>query len=1612
MVSFGTGHSMTLEKPLEGAYKASAPPKEECNLTQADILFVLDSSGSVSNPSFKTMMTFVSEIVEGFDIGNNKVRVGVIIFSSTTAQKIYLDSFYEKAVLKNAISKIQRISGGTNTGDALLKARTVSLQPNHGDRPNVPNIVIVITDGKSQDRAYTSKRAAELRRSGAVVFSIGIGRAVGITELKAIATGPDTNHVFRVNNFKALESIKKELATKTCEAKEYTYPPEIPTIPPTQSTTYTVPPTETTCNETLADIIFALDTSASVSMSDFKTMLKFVGQLIRTFDIGKDNVRVGVVTYSGNYVLQFHLNKYFNINDLLNAISRVKYLAGSTNTAAALRYIRTTSFLSQNGNREDVPNIVIVITDGKSNVPASTAIEAAKLKRLSTVFSIGIGKLVGAAELKAIATDEHHVFTVYNYAALTKIKHALAVKACEAGKEPDVIKCPAKADIVFVLDSSGSIGKKNFHKILKFVQTISKSFQVSPDEVQIGVDTFDAVTRTEFTMNKYKDSYSVLEAIGKISSHSGLTYMGKALKRLREHSMTTAAGARPNVTHIGILITDGKPNGPLDVMAEAKKVQDAGIRLFALGIGPGVNYKQLESIANKPSNRFVFKAENFDSLKSIAPLLSQESCKVAPEKEEIVCTLAADIVFVVDSSASVGQHNFETMLSFINSLVGKFEIGPQAMQVGMVRYNSRNFLEFNLNKYSNITELKNAINNVKYTPGNTATGSAISFMHYNMFARASGYRVGVPKIAVVITDGRSQQTWKTREESKAAQRDNIMMFAIGITSHINKAELASIASKPVEKHMISLKSFLALESIVNSLANKTCKVIPKDSKPLTCEDRIKRCHEFTTAVCTDYPRWSHDFCPEYCGLCFTSTECIDESDACPYIKEKNCVDNPAWSRENCAKTCGFCGDKGNKTDIGDRVYACSYKGRKYKTGESWTDGCAYECSCLDAQRGMFSCWNRCPVYYKLPPQCKLLNIGNNCCKEPVCNFQGKLDRATGHKKGKRFGVDVCIYDGKEYYQGQGWSIGCEAECVCKNANTGFWICTSKCPSYQYLPPSCHLVKKAGQCCEEVKCEFTIDFGKFKGHGKVVGKANHVTDPPCVDKRPCAELGANICHAKDLEFWVVEHCPRYCNKCPTPSVPHEGACMVDEKIYKVGQTWRQSCSLACECEDGQHGIARCIDKCATFTSLPANCQKVKIAGECCEQVACNDSTLVDSQKLNNTIGGVAASNQTTSSIQKGCMYRGRYYEPNKIWNDGCDWICKCTDGNEGTYECTHRCPTFKNLPPFCHMENFPGELCCQTPVCTANSSIILVPSNGKGIIGNGKVTDPIKGGGCVYGNQTYQEGENWIDECNYFCNCLDGQRGMYSCKERCEKVRYVPDGCRVVNDPNDDCCETLKCDVNSTKPSIQPTPAIIGSCYYKGKAYSQGETWDDECSWRCFCEDAQVGYYRCINRCLSFAGIPGHCDAKSDPKDPACCKIFDCKDQDKPHGLIGIKHGFGKALQPDNKYKDKCVYKQQFYEQGETWTDGCEEQCECLNAKEGRYRCRARCARYYSLPNKCTLLPPSGSECCETLNCTKPLVDCKDESEMCGNFGKDICTNEYKDFAIKFCRKTCGTCALK
>ena len=66
--------------------------------------------------------------------------------------------------------------------------------------------------------------------------------------------------------------------------------------------------------------------------------------------------------------VNFPLDRYANKHSLFAAIRSIPYILGSTNTADGLRVLRSQVFNQANGDRPDVPNAAIIITDGISNL--------------------------------------------------------------------------------------------------------------------------------------------------------------------------------------------------------------------------------------------------------------------------------------------------------------------------------------------------------------------------------------------------------------------------------------------------------------------------------------------------------------------------------------------------------------------------------------------------------------------------------------------------------------------------------------------------------------------------------------------------------------------------------------------------------------------------------------------------------------------------------------------------------------------------------------------------------------------------------------------------------------------------------------------------------------------------------------------------------------------------------------------------------------------------------------------------------------------------------------------------------------------------------------------
>ena len=62
-------------------------------VNKADVVFLLDSSGSIDAPYFQHIVNFVSQMVDSFDIDGGNIRVGVVSFSDDVQPAFNLNEY-------------------------------------------------------------------------------------------------------------------------------------------------------------------------------------------------------------------------------------------------------------------------------------------------------------------------------------------------------------------------------------------------------------------------------------------------------------------------------------------------------------------------------------------------------------------------------------------------------------------------------------------------------------------------------------------------------------------------------------------------------------------------------------------------------------------------------------------------------------------------------------------------------------------------------------------------------------------------------------------------------------------------------------------------------------------------------------------------------------------------------------------------------------------------------------------------------------------------------------------------------------------------------------------------------------------------------------------------------------------------------------------------------------------------------------------------------------------------------------------------------------------------------------------------------------------------------
>ena len=166
--------------------------------------------------------------------------------------------------------------------------------------------------------------------------------------------------------------------------------------------------------------------------------------------------------------------------------------------------------------------------------------------------------------------------------------------------------------MVFVIDTSGSIGSSRFQLIREFTANITIELIRNNPESLFAVILFDNSAHIQFNLQTYYTNLSsLLSAINNLPYSGGLTDTAEALTLLLSSAQNGVLRLRSDSLKVAIVITDGKSSSSSATLSAAAALHASNIfDVYSVGVD-GADLTELQGIASSPD--FVFFTNSFNS---------------------------------------------------------------------------------------------------------------------------------------------------------------------------------------------------------------------------------------------------------------------------------------------------------------------------------------------------------------------------------------------------------------------------------------------------------------------------------------------------------------------------------------------------------------------------------------------------------------------------------------------------------------------------------------------------------------------------------------------------------------------------------------------------------------------------------------------------------------------------------------------------------------------------------------------------------------------------------------------------------------------------------------
>ncbi|XP_067022999.1 collagen alpha-4(VI) chain-like [Acropora muricata] len=761
--------------------------------TPVDLAFIVDSSGSIGSKNYLKEKHFIKQLARSFGVAPGQSRAALVLYSNSASVKAGFDQYPTLEQFHKSVDDLPYEKGFTRIDLALQKANQEVFPQ---ARKGVPKIAILITDGKQTKTADSKglREASEpLRRAGVRVLAVGVGSGVDSDELRLVTESDDD--VVVAQSFPDLLVQIGNLTSRACELAE---PPAC---------------------QTPVDLAFIVDSSGSIGSKNYLKEKHFIKQLARSFGVAPGQSRAALVLYSNSASVKAGFDQYPTLEQFHKSVDDLPYEKGFTRIDLALQKANQEVFPQA---RKGVPKIAILITDGKQTKTADSKglREASEpLRRAGVrVLAVGVGSGVDSDELRLVTESDDDVVVAQSFPDLLVQIGNLTSRACELAEPP---ACQTPVDLAFIVDSSGSIGSKNYLKEKHFIKQLARSFGVAPGQSRAALVLYSNSASVKAGFDQYPTLEQFHKSVDDLPYEKGFTRIDLALQKANQEVFPQA---RKGVPKIAILITDGKQTKTADskgLREASEPLRRAGVRVLAVGVGSGVDSDELRLVTESDDD--VVVAQSFPDLLVQIGNLTSRACELAGEcKKPPACQTPVDLAFIVDSSGSIGSKNYLKEKHFIKQLARSFGVAPGQSRAALVLYSNSASVKAGFDQYPTLEQFHKSVDDLPYEKGFTRIDLALQKANQEVFPQA---RKGVPKIAILITDGKQTKTADSkglREASEPLRRAGVRVLAVGVGSGVDSDELRLVTES--DDDVVVAQSFPDLLVQIGNLTSRACEL--------------------------------------------------------------------------------------------------------------------------------------------------------------------------------------------------------------------------------------------------------------------------------------------------------------------------------------------------------------------------------------------------------------------------------------------------------------------------------------------------------------------------------------------------------------------------------------------------------------------------------------------------------------------------------------------------------------------------------------------------------------------------------------------------------------------